>query len=344
MTRAVMGDGSFGAISSGWRAALRYGAALLLCLIAAWARAGLHAALPPGYPFLTFFPTVIISTFLFGRGPGILAAIVCGVTAWYAFVPPFYSFTLDGRTSLALGFYAVVVAVDVMLIDSMKRANLHLAMEREHSARIAQERGALAERTEMLFHELQHRVSNNLQMVGAMLSLQQSKVADPAARQSLADAGARVQTIGRIQRKLYATGGEQVPLDSFLTDLAADLIEASGKPGLRHVMAVEPELFLAPQAAIPLALIMAEAVANAIEHGFADRPGGLITITLCRAGERLLLTIGDDGVGLPPGFDLEQVTSLGLDVSRNLARQLDGEMTLERARQGTVMRLDLPLQ
>ncbi len=62
----------------------------------------------------------------------------------------------------------------------------------------------------MLFHELQHAYQTNLQMVGAMLSLQQSKVADPAARQSLADAGARVQTIGRIQRKLYATACEQV--------------------------------------------------------------------------------------------------------------------------------------
>jgi two-component sensor histidine kinase len=344
MTHAVIGDKSFGAISSGWRTVLSYAAALLLCLIAAWMRAGLNWALPPGYPFLTFFPAIIVSAFLFGRGPGTLAAIICGVTAWYAFVPPFHTFTLNGPTALAMGFYGVVVTVDVILIDSMKRANIRLADERERSARIARECGELAERTEMLFHELQHRVSNNLQMVGAMLSLQQSKVADPAARQALADAGTRVQTIGRIQRKLYATSGEQVPLDSFLTDLTADLIEASGKPGLRHVMAVESELFLAPQAAIPLALIMAEAVANAIEHGFADRPGGLITVTLCRAGERLLLTIGDDGVGLPPGFDLEQVTSLGLDVSRNLARQLDGEMTLERARQGTVMRLDLPLQ
>ncbi|RSU48615.1 histidine kinase dimerization/phosphoacceptor domain -containing protein [Sphingomonas sp. S-NIH.Pt15_0812] len=344
MTHAVIGDKSFGAISSGWRTVLSYAAALLLCLIAAWMRAGLNWALPPGYPFLTFFPAIIVSAFLFGRGPGTLAAIICGVTAWYAFVPPFHTFTLNGPTALAMGFYGVVVTVDVMLIDSMKRANIRLADERERSARIARECSELAERTEMLFHELQHRVSNNLQMVGAMLSLQQSKVADPAARQALADAGTRVQTIGRIQRKLYATSGEQVPLDSFLTDLTAGLIEASGKPGLRHVMAVESELFLAPQAAIPLALIMAEAVANAIEHGFADRPGGLITITLCRAGERLLLTIGDDGVGLPPGFDLEQVTSLGLDVSRNLARQLDGEMTLERARQGTVMRLDLPLQ
>lgn len=344
MTRVVIGDNSLDVASTRWRSLLRYGAALSLCLVAAWTRASLNSALPPGYPFLTFFPAIIISAFLFGRGPGTMAAIVCGVTAWYAFVPPFHSFTIDGRTALAMGFYGLVVAVDVALIDSMKRANARLAEERERSARIARERGELAERTEMLFHELQHRVSNNLQMVGAMLSLQQSKVADPAARQALADAGGRVQTIGRIQRKLYATSGEQVPLDSFLTELAADLLAASGKPDLHHVMAVEPDLFLEPQAAIPLALIMAEAVANAIEHGFVDRPGGRITITLHKAGERLRLTIGDDGAGLPEDFDLEQVTSLGLDVSRNLARQLGGEMTLERARPGAVMRLDLPLR
>lgn len=344
MTSAVTGEDDSGTVSKGWRAILRYGAALLLCLVATWLRLSINHTLPGGFPFLTFFPAIIISAFLFGRGPGVLAAVVCGVVAWYAFVPPINSFALDHGTGVALGFYGVVVAVDIVLIDLMKRANIRLSQERERSRQIASERGRLADRTEMLFHELQHRVSNNLQMVGAMLSLQQSKVMDPAARQALADAGARVQTIGRIQRRLYATSGEQVPLDSFLTELTADLLAASGKPDLRPVMAVEPDLFLEPQAAIPLALIMAEAVANAIEHGFADRPGGTITITLRKAGERLLLAIGDDGAGLPPGFDLDRVTSLGLDVARNLARQLGGEMTLERAEQGTLMRLDLPLR
>lgn len=327
----------------GGRDALRYLGAVALSLAAAWIRFSIDWALPPGYPFLTFFPAIIISTFLFGRGPGIVAAMLCGLIAWYAFVPPVKSFVIDGRSALAISFYAVVVAVDVVLIDRMKRANVRLAEERERSARIARERGELAERTEMLFHELQHRVSNNLQMVGAMLSLQQSKVNDAAAQHALAEAGSRVQMIGRIQRRLYATSGEQVPLDSFLTELTSDLLAASGKPELRHAMAIEPGLFLEPQDAIPVALILAEAVANAIEHGFADRPGGLITITLQQADGRLSLTVGDDGVGLPPDFDLQQVTSLGLEVSRNLARQMGGQMQLTRADPGTVMRLDLPL-
>ena len=344
MTADVTSEDESGSGSKRWRAILGYGVTLTLCLVATWIRISIHHSLPSGFPFLTFFPAIIISAFLFGRGPGVLAAVICGGIAWYAFVPPIDSFSLDHGTGVALGFYGVVVVVDIVLIDLMKRANIRLAEERERSRQIASERGRLADRTEMLFHELQHRVSNNLQMVGAMLSLQHSRVMDPAARQALVDAGTRVQTIGRIQRRLYATSGEQVPLESFLTELTVDLLAASGKPDLRHVMAVEPDLFLEPQAAIPLALIMAEAVANAIEHGFADQAGGMITITLRKAGERLLLAIGDDGAGLPPGFDLDQVTSLGLDVARNLARQLGGEMTLERAEQGTLMRLDLPLR
>jgi hypothetical protein len=123
---------------------------------------------------------------------------------------------------VALGFYAGVVAVDIGLVDAM-RAN-------ERSSRLAAEQRQLAERTELLFHELQHRVSNNIQMVGAMLSLQQRQVVDPIARMVLTDASTKLQLIGRIQRQLYSTTGEQVPLDIFLRDLMTDLLPPTANP------------------------------------------------------------------------------------------------------------------
>lgn len=314
---------------------LAYALAIGFAIASLLLRWVLDDAFPPGYPYLTFFPAVILAAFLFGVGPGSVAAILCGLFAWWFFIPPTHSFALTGRTSVALGFYAGVVTVDIALIHAMQRATLRLAEARERTAR-------LADRTELLFHELQHRVSNNLQMVGAMLGLQQAQVADPAARQALVNTATRIQLIGRIQRRLYATDGALVPLDAFVIDMAQDLVEASGQPGIACSVVAESGASLAPDSAIPVALILAEAIANAIEHGFMDRETGTIRIALTRVGEHLDLCIADDGAGLPAGFALAGTDSLGLEMAKNLAMQLRGTLTLEPGDVGTVMRLRLP--
>ena len=315
------------------RPALAYAAALALSAVAWGIRWQLDAAFPPGFPYLTFFPAVIISSFLFGRGPGTLSAVVCGLLAWYFFIPPVHTFDFGGRTLVALGFYAGVVTVDIGLIHAMQRAN-------RRSSRLAAEQRRLAERTELLFSELQHRVSNNIQMVGAMLSLQQRQVVDPLARLVLTDASTKLQLIGRIQRQLYSTTGEQVPLDVFLRDLMADLFAADSKPGIVHRIDAAPGILLAPDFAIPLALIMAEGIANAMEHGFADRDVGLIVVRLTRRGELIALCVEDDGVGLPANFGAAHSDSLGLKVARSLARQMDARLSITaRVPSGTMLEL-----
>lgn len=300
--------------------------------VARWA---LNPLFPPGFPYLTFFPVVILSSFLFGRGPGMFAAVICGLLAWYFFIPPIHTFDLNGPTVVALSFYVFVVGVDIALIDAMQRGNHRLVREREVSAQ-------LAERTEMLFNELQHRVSNNLQMVGALLALQQGQVKDDGARVALADAAAKIQLIGRIQRQLYSTSGEQVPLGEFLRELAADVVNADGHEGVSCAVAADDDIMLPADMAIPLALIMAEGMANAVEHGFQGRGGGRISVSLARQPSGISLCVEDDGKGLPPGFDIARTGSLGLRMVRGLARQLKATLALEAVPGGTAMRLLLP--
>lgn len=295
----------------------------------------LDPAFPPGFPYLTFFPVVILSAFLFGRGPGIFAAVICGLLAWYFWIPPFHALTVTRGTIVAMGFYTFVVAVDIALIDALQRGNQRLVRERELSAQ-------LAERTETLFHELQHRVSNNLQMVGGLLSLQQRQVKDEGARVALSDAADKIRLIGRIQRQLYSTSGEQVPLGQFLRDLAADVVNADGRDGVSCTVVADDGIMLPADMAIPLALIMAEAMANAVEHGFKGRDGGRISVSLAREPAGIGLCVEDDGAGLPPGFDLARTSSLGLRMVRGLARQLKASIALEPVPGGTAMRLSLP--
>jgi len=329
------------------RPVVRYGATVLLCLLALWLRWVLDEAFPPGYPYLTFFPAVILSSFLFGPRPGMVAALICGLFAWCLFIPPRYGFALDYRTLVSLAFYIGVVAVDIALVHLMQRANARLHIAQAEVRKLAEERGVLAERTELLFQELQHRVGNNLQMIGAVLSLQMRGLEEPIARRAIANAAGRLQVIGRIQRRLYKSDGELVPLGRFVQDLSEQVMESGGRESIACHVAVESGIVLRPDAAVPVALILSEAIANALEHGLAARESGLIRIDVRRHGEGIALTVEDDGVGLPQGFEPERAESIGLRISRVLSRQLEAQLVLENVpaesgRSGARMRLHLP--
>ncbi|MFT4056364.1 MAG: DUF4118 domain-containing protein [Novosphingobium sp.] len=322
---------------------VRYTVTVALCLFALWLRWVLDAAFPPGYPFLTFFPAVILSSFLFGPRPGMVAAVLCGLFAWYVFIPPRMTFAFDHGTLTAMLFYTGVVVVDIALVHFMQAANARLHRAREEVRALAEERRQLAERAELLFQEMQHRVGNNLQMVGAVLSLQMRALTEPVARRALSDAAARLQVIGNIQRQLYNHDGRLVPLDRFLGEVCAKTMTSSARAGITCKVEAQEGVTLRPDSAVPVALIVTEAIANALEHGFPDRKNGVITVRLTHGDSGVMLEVEDDGCGLPPGFDPASAQSIGLRISRILSQQLEGRIALENGARGTRMTLELPL-
>jgi two-component sensor histidine kinase len=310
----------------------------LACVVVAFVLRWLSdPLLPSGFPYVTFFPAVILISFLFGARMGAVAAVLCGVLAWLFFIPPYRGMTLTSMSTVALVFYAFVVATDIALVHWMQRANRKLAREREVSR-------VLADTRELLFNELQHRVSNNLQVAAGLLSVQKRQVADPQARAALDEAARRLALIGRISRRLYDAAGAARKMREFLEPLCADVVEASGRTGIRCTINVAEDATLAPDAAVPLALIVAEAMANAIEHGFKDRDTGHIEVHLARDGQDMVtVDVRDDGHGVPEGFSIEASDSLGLRIATMLAGQLNGRFELIGGTgTGTVARLVLP--
>ena len=135
--------------------------ATLVIVGVAWlSRAALDSALPTGFPFLTFFPAVVLTAFVFGVRLGSLSAVLCGILAWYNFVPPAQTFELAGN-EVALGLYLFVVATDLALIYGMQAANQQLRSEREISR-------DLASRTERMVDELQQQVTERRQAAAAL--------------------------------------------------------------------------------------------------------------------------------------------------------------------------------
>lgn len=103
--------------SRGWLADACGVATFAGALLLRWA---LDDALPPGFPYLTFFPAVVLTTYFCGVRPGVICAVLSGLAAWYFFIPPFNSFALTKTVAMALGLYAFVVGVDIALIHFMQ--------------------------------------------------------------------------------------------------------------------------------------------------------------------------------------------------------------------------------
>lgn len=314
-------------------AVARYGLAVIATAGGLAIRLAVENWIPPGFPYVTFFPAVVITAYFAGLRPAILCAGLSGLAAWWFFIPPVYSFQLTTQTIVALVFYVFVVVVDIFFIDGMRKAMRQVSAERERYAHLAESR-------DLLYRELHHRVSNNLQVVGALLRLQAAGVTDGDARHALAEAGGRIEVIARIQRELHNQVGDPVPFRTFADALLAD---AAAAAGVRAQVAVAGgEQPLHPDQATPVTLVLLECFNNALEHAFAGLGEGRVEVALDQAGPEHVLTVRDNGAGPPEGFDPARSPSLGLRIVRAMAGQLGGRFGMARQNGWTVCSLTYP--
>lgn len=301
-----------------------YGFSLATFGIALAARFTMGAWLPVGFPFLTFFPAMLLSTLVGGRGPGALCAVLSLLAAWYWFIRPYSSLGLDLASLLAMGLFTLVAVVNILVVGLMNHALDRLAAEQQRT------RALLDQRT-TLFSELQHRVANNLAFIGGLLAVQQKRLAhNPEAAQALSEARHRFDMMSRIHRRLHDPGSADVPLTVTLRTLCEDVIAAAGEANV-HCQVQGPPVILDFDRTVTLSLLVVEVVTNALKHAFTPGKGGVVQITLENAGPgRCALTISDNGAGLPEGFDADSGDRLGFRILRGLARSLGGRIEFRR--------------
>ena len=286
-------------------------------VIAFGLRYGLDDDFPVGFPYLTFFPAVILTTFFAGLYPGIAVAAASGLASWYFFIPPFRSFVVTGGGALALVFYVGIVAVDIFLLHWMHLSIGRLSREREKAEGYARQR-------DLLFQELQHRVSNNLAVVSSMLSAQSRALEGEAGQAALVQASARIGLIAKIQRQLHDPSRQSLDLAPYLRSLGPDLMQASGADHIAYV--ADAETVDVPAAmAVPLGLIATELISNAIEHGFAGARTGTLAVSLRKLPDGVVvMKVADDGPGWPEGYEVGRSRNLGMRIVLSLTEQLGG--------------------
>ena len=287
-------------------------------------RFALDPVWPVGFPFLTFFPAVILTTFLCGLRPGIACAVLSTLAAWYFFIGPASDMVLNGQNALALGFFISISAIDIVLIHFTFNAAELLREEQAVTAR-------LYENQRVMFQELQHRVANNMQFVASLLTLHRRRaLADPTtAISALDEARARLDTISRVHRRLYDPDRLDLPVEFYLRELCADLLEASGTDCVICEVEAPPITFNVTRLTT-LSLLVAEIVTNSLKHAFEPDQPGTIAITISALGTgRYELVIADNGRGMPANYDPTTATRLGFRIIQSLAAQLGGKLRYE---------------
>ena len=195
--------------------------------------------------------------------------------------------------------------------------------------------------------EIHHRVKNNLQTVAALLRLQARRLQAPEARAALDEAVRRVGSIAVVHETLSHAPEEIVDFDE-IADRVAMMAGEVSAPEVRVVPKLAGSFgLLSASVATPLAMILTELLQNALQHGFppTEKDQGLLEVIAVRDAERLTVTVADNGVGLPDGFDLDAAPSLGLQIVRTLVvSELGGRLQLiPRAGGGTEAIVNLPV-
>jgi len=288
------------------------------------------------YPYVVYMLAGLATCYAAGLWPAVLAAALSTLVVFlthHTTPPRMFVEHDDTPAASVLILFAMIVACCAAL-DTLIRSRDRIELERERYARLAESR-------DLLYREMQHRVSNNIQIVGGLLRLQSQGVSDPAAQRALIEASSRISLIARIQRQLHDASGEPAPFRTFAEELLADALKAAGADRIKVEIEGGEDPLHAEQAT-PVSLVLLECVNNALEHAYAPGHGGVVKVALRRNGETHTLTVRDDGLGVPEGFDPEQGKSLGLKIVRTMAAQLNGDFSITSQQPGALCRLHFP--
>lgn len=198
--------------------------------------------------------------------------------------------------------------------------------------------------------EIHHRIKNNLQVISSLLDLQaeqfknRENIKDSEVLEAFRESQDRVISMALIHEELYKGGGfETLNFSPYIKELVENLFQTYrlGDIDISLNIDLEENVFFDMDTAVPLGMIVNELVSNSFKHAFIGRDKGEIRIELYREesaefesenrkSTNFILTVSDNGVGIPDNLDIEDLGSLGMQLVVSLIDQMNGELELKR--------------
>ena len=200
---------------------------------------------------------------------------------------------------------------------------------------------------EVLMRETHHRIKNNLQVVASLLNMQARVAKDKDVIAQLAESRDRINTMALVHTQLYESGNvSEINMKVFVERLLNQLLQSYQVRDTRINTVIHVDEYPLPVSiAVHLGLIINELLINAFKHAFVNRKEGKIEIDL-RVSEKgvVSLTVRDDGVGLPEGFDINASKTLGLRLVKILVTdQLQGKLVVT-GKGGTTFKIEFNVE
>jgi PAS domain S-box-containing protein len=191
---------------------------------------------------------------------------------------------------------------------------------------------ALLRDKDLLLHEVHHRIKNNMNSLASLLSLQRSKLHDQKAMEALETAQNRLRSMGLLYDKLYRSDHVRaIEVGNYLLPLVREIVEAIPCHASIAIVNDIGSFELPAQVLQPLGIVVNEIVTNSLKYAFEGRAEGVIQVAACKTGNKAIITLGDNGIGLPPSVNLKKSSGLGLILIRALVEQIDGTVRMETA-------------
>ncbi len=355
-------------------ALLRFGIALVLFFVALWSRFALGAALPSGFPFLTFFPAVLMTAILTGLGPGLLVSTLSVLSAWYWFLQPVPGFSFATPELIAVVFFSAILLTDCLVIHGLKTALRRVsAAERKYrrtQGELFQREAMLRaadEQKDVFLATLAHELRNPLAPIRNAAELIRLRQPDD---EPIRHAGSVIERqvlhmshlvddlldISRLTRDTIELRPQTLDLRSVTANAVETLRPVIDAAGLQLTQLISQLPVLVYGDATRLGQCVMNLLTNAAK--FTPR-GGSIHLDLRQSGALAILEVQDTGLGIAAG-NLERIfqlfvqeqpsglhghSGLGLAITRKLATLHGGCVVAQSAGRdkGSSFRMDLPI-
>lgn len=250
-------------------------------------------------------------------------------------VPPFWATWWFKVLAILISVAIILLVYEIRTLSVKKRSrhlekiNLELSRQITQRKKVEEKLKKSLKEKGVLLQEIHHRVKNNMQIISSLLRLQSEQNQDGKIEDENRISQDRIRSMALIHDMLYQSNDfAEIDFSQYIEKLITYLkkIYLTDNDNVKILTDLE-KVFLDLNTSVPCGLILNELVTNSLKHAFPSGQKGEINIILKKnKGNKIQISVSDNGVGFPDDYDFENPRSLGLTLVKDLVRQLDGQI------------------